>query len=374
MSNIKCLRCNNEGSSVAVIGNSIFCSCGWHGQLDPEIEKRRERRKKIKLYAVMLCSAVFLGYVGVLYKRWGDYMGTYFFTHAKSLVGLDQPVDWENMGELCEVLRRWECMEISFKEVLKTIPDQAYAIEGVGLAQVNQKQYQAAVASFEELLNRGESSPRIMYGYGKAIAGLGKHEESKTWYYRVLKMYPSFIDVTEELVNTLVREGSYMEALSVIGNMSALYPQAVSYFKARVMAINDMAEKKSGQTSEKIVRLSAIDDHHFLPIRLSGMVSPAMFLVDTGATNLVVNYEILRDNNVRNYRSLGRTKMYLANGAAIAGEKILIEKINIGPFELENVDARVCDQCELLAGKSVLKRFQVSSHTKNGVEYLDLKR
>lgn len=368
-----CPRCSNLVPAVNVVGNTIICSCGWHGPLNHEQLKRREKLKRIATYSLMALLLSMLTYIGVEFGRWGRFTGNYLFTHAKSLIGADTAFDWQNLGLACQILERYECMEAAFEKVLKKEPGQQLAKQNVGIARVGRGDYQSAIASFQSLFDEGTNSPESMYYYGKAMRGLGKTEESKTWFYRTLSVYPGFVDVANDLVDLLVEEESYFEALSVLGSLNHLMPQ-VAHFKGRIFAVSDLAEKDSRNQKTRSIRLAAIQDHHFLPIRIGAMNSPEMFLVDTGATKLTLSPEFLYRNGIRDFRVSRRAKVTLADGTQQMATVIILPRVSVGPWDLENVEATLCEGCTALAGKSILKRFRTATRVEKGVEYLQLTR
>ena len=374
MDDFKCPRCSGGPASVNVIGNSIYCTCGWSGPLNLRQVERRRRMIKIASRGFLAVLLVILATLGVQYLRWGRFTGNYVLTHVKSVIGADEAADWQNLGLACERLGRFDCMESSFERVLQLLPEQSFALQSIGIAQVNQRKFKSAASSFESLFDQGTNTAESMYYYGKAMEGLGDLEAGKTWYYRTLMIYPNLLDVTDDLVDLLVREGSYMEALSVLGNLATLIPRTQAYFQGRILAISDLVEKGAASTEAKSFRMAAIHDHHFLPIRVGQGAAAAMFMVDTGATKLTFSPDFMRKNQVTDYKSIGRVKVRLADESEHYAEIILLPKITIGPWVLENIEAAVCESCSPLAGKSVLKHFRTSTRLSKGVEYLELSR
>jgi predicted aspartyl protease len=373
MDSIECPRCNSRPPAVNVIGNTVICTCGWHGPLNHRQIQQRARLKRLATYVFMVFLLGVLAFLGVEYKRWGRFTGNYLFTHAKAIIGKDHLVDWQNLGLSCQILERFDCMESSFRKVLEKEPDQQFALQNIGIAQVGTGDFESAARNFQKLFDEGTNSPESMYYYGKAMQGLGKTKESKTWFYRTLAAYPGFVDVADELVDLLVDEEEYFEALSVLGSMTHLMPR-VPHFKGRIFAVSDLAAKKSSNQRHRSIRLAAVQDHHFLPVRIGPMTSPEMFLVDTGATKLTLSPDFLYKNNIRDFKIARRARVTLADGSQQAATLIILPKISIGPWEIRNVEATLCEGCTLLAGKSILKHFRTSTKNERGVEYLQLVR
>jgi clan AA aspartic protease (TIGR02281 family) len=85
------------------------------------------------------------------------------------------------------------------------------------------------------------------------------------------------------------------------------------------------------------------------------------FLFDTGASDLLINAELaaeLRDNgSLRNEHRLGSTSYELADGSRVKAEKVRIDTIIIGEYQVRNVVAGVVEGGSLLCGRSLLDRF-----------------
>ncbi|MCE2028712.1 retropepsin-like aspartic protease family protein [Sessilibacter corallicola] len=92
--------------------------------------------------------------------------------------------------------------------------------------------------------------------------------------------------------------------------------------------------------------------------------SPVYFLLDTGATHVVVSDELA---NTLSLENLGQTRMHTANGIAV-GYRTELDQITFGPIKLKNIEAIVnpaMDGKEVLLGMSALRRVEFSQKGAN---------
>jgi tetratricopeptide (TPR) repeat protein len=305
--------------------------------------------------------------------RWGRYMGNHVLFEAKSLIGMTDANDLFNMGAICNTLERWKCSEKAFAALLALDPRNNVALANVAIAQTRLKKYDSAVANFERLNERAQATSDTLANYGRAFEGLGRSDDAIAWYYRSLALNPHLIDVADRLIDLLVEKKYYTEALSVIGSLAHASPQMEDLFKGRMIALSEL-ERRIPSAPEHSIRLVSVNDHHFLPISIAGMDRPALFMVDTGATELILSRQFLAENGLEGFTVQDRQLATLADGHSVLAERIVFHSVQIGPWTLKDVTAVVCDGCAPLAGQSLLKRFQMSTRNVGGVEYLTLKR
>ncbi|WP_426166347.1 hypothetical protein [Pseudoduganella sp. R-34] len=62
----------------------------------------------------------------------------------------------------------------------------------------------------------------------------------------------------------------------------------------------------------------------------------------------------------------------LANGRRSTARLVVLDALNVGPFELRKVTAIVCSTCVPLLGQASLSQFNMASAKKQGVEFMTL--
>ena len=368
-----CPSCGSTIEADRVIGNSAVCRCGWSGSKAYKLENERRRlwRWVGRLIAVLAtCFALFLVRD---FRNYGRMGANRMVLRAKDLLGLETFSEWKQLALLCQHFGRARCAEESSRQALSIHSEDTQMHETLALAQVELKNYESAVAGFERVFASGKPGYMAMAGMGRALQAKGDLEGAKKWYYRALVSNPRVTDVADSLIDLLVLEKKFVEAMSLIGNLSEQDPQVRRYLRGRLLTLSDLAETKS-PGARQTIRLASTDNHHFLPVRLAGMNEPAMFLVDTGATNMQVSWEFLQDHQVTEFTRVQDVVVSLGDGALAMVPVVVIKRLAVGPWVIENVRATACSGCPLLAGKSLLRHFQTATRYSDGVEYLLLRR
>lgn len=375
MIDIQCPRCGEHGPAINVIGASAFCTCGWYGAADQKRAKRAALIRKVAGRVALAGSILMSGFLLFEYQRWDVHLGSFVVVNLKDMAGLAKPVDWQEMGLVCKKLEHFDCMEKWFGKILKRDATNDYARSQIGHAQVKLGKNESAIANFEKLVVRAETNHRIMADFAEAKAAMGDLEEAKLWYYRALRLRPQALYVADDLIDLLVKNQAYTEALGVIGNIQSQVDGADRYFAGRVAALGDLIEREIGPPEKtETIRLASYNSVHYIPVRFDGMKEPAMFLVDSGASVLTLSSKFVREHGLDNFLFSRNANLQMADGSLRKARLVTFKSISIGPWKLENVDAAICDTCSLLAGKSVLRKFQTTSRLEKGIEYLNLTR
>lgn len=371
---ITCPRCGAFISGENLIGEQAYCpNCAWNGPSDLEKLRRKERRARWWSRSLLALSLAFLTLLCIDALHFGKYMGNHVLIRAKAAVGMADSQDWYNLGLICNTIERWSCSEEAFSKLLALDPRNAVALANMAIAQTHLRKYRSAVANFERLTQHARGTYDMMASMGRALEGIGRDDEAIGWYYRSLALNPHLIDVADRLIDLLAERKEYSEALSVIGSLSYSSARVEALFKGRMIALAHL-ESKNGKAETHAIRLVSVSDHHFLPISLEGMEMPALFMVDTGASELILSREFLAENGLGDYTFQGNGIATLADGRAVLAKRVVFHRLRVGPWTLNNVSAVVCEGCASLAGQSLLKRFRMSTSTVAGVEYMTLER
>lgn len=114
---------------------------------------------------------------------------------------------------------------------------------------------------------------------------------------------------------------------------------------------------------EKILELAPERTRHHLPLRVNQAFG--YFLVDQGAAQLVVTREFVADHNLWDYHFIKEVP---------GGDLVEFKSVSVGPWTLNDVAAIVCDDCQMLAGQSILNQFTLENRLRDGIDYLSLTR
>lgn len=374
MSAVTCPYCQSLITPENVIASNAYCSCGWYGPVNHEQVKRKRAIKKWIGRAALTASLVFCGYLVMEYRAWGKFMGNAVVLQAKAALGLASKVDWLELGYICNTLKRPACSEEAFTNILNADPMNKLARSNLAMAQTDLGKFQQALANFEIIFADGDGSLDATAYYAMALEGMGRDREAETWYLRTLSMTPRLADITNRVLNLMVKRDAYFEAMSLIGSVTSMVPEAATYFRPRLLAISDLASKEKISGKRKQLRLATVRDHHQLPIKFGEMNRPGFFMVDTGATMLVLSREFVAENKVWKYKFVREAEMKTADGRNVSADVVVFPEVQVGPWMLQDVQAVICEGCALLAGKSILRNFNMISENRAGVEYLTLRR
>ncbi len=114
---------------------------------------------------------------------------------------------------------------------------------------------------------------------------------------------------------------------------------------------------------DQILELAPQKFRHRLPVRIEQ--ARGLFLVDTAAGELVLSREFVAGNNLWDYHFIREVG---------GGDLVEFKAVKVGAWTLNDVQAVICDECDMIAGQSVLNQFHLENVERDGVEYLTLQR
>ncbi|MGE4134009.1 MAG: aspartyl protease family protein [Bdellovibrionales bacterium] len=371
---MNCPQCGCALYENQQINDSLYCRCGWYGPKN-FYEQRRLKIRKIFWGRVSLGLALTLAaYVLYEFDQWRMFAGNHIVLQAKRLTGQMREKDWQDLGVICNTMGKPKCASKAYTQLLDLEPSNTIYLANLAQAEAELGMFDSAVARFEKLHGGGMATYDTMLSYAKSLEGLGREDEAILWYYRGLGIKPNLVDTIDHVLDLLTQKKRFDEALSFVGSLSYYEPRLREFFKARIQVISDLSRTHSSLDSHESLRLVSIQNHHFLPLRFNLASDPHLFMIDTGASKLTLPYQYLRDQVVGPIRILGAGVAELVDGRQIETTRVLIKRIFIGGWHLDNVEAVVCDSCAPLAGKNLLRHFEMRTHQANGLEYLDLRK
>lgn len=129
--------------------------------------------------------------------------------------------------------------------------------------------------------------------------------------------------------------------------------------------VNNAVEGDSQQSSVPLV-ISG----NLYKIKLSIAGTNNHFLLDTGATDLIINREteraLLISGGLKLESYLNKTEYVLANNQSVQAQMVRIENIVIGDYTVKNIIAAVIDDSKLICGNNFLEKFQKWEIDKKG--------
>ena len=268
------------------------------------------------------------------------------------------------------------CAQKDLQAYIRLRPDDALAIARLGIADNKLDQNAATVAQFKKAIDLGEGTYDLFSYYADSLAKLGQTDAAIDWNYKALAVVPSLVDVRGRLAKLLVKKKRYFEALILLASFddhlkSIGYPP---YFTAQRIAIESAMQQSNAATSaeQSQLRLPETFGNFYAPVIL-GQSHVTAFVVDTGATLTTVNDDFLRDSKAKYEVLRASVRLRTANGQRVRARLLNINAMQVGAFNLKDVAAVECPDCQLLLGQDTLSRFDLASRKVQGVEFLTLR-
>ncbi len=278
-------------------------------------------------------------------------------------------------GQRCLRARNYACAEKAFTAMIRQRPSDpaGYALRGIALTRA--EKWNAAIADLEKAMDMGEGTWDILANYSEALRHAGRTDEAVDWSYRTLTVVATLVDVRGDLASMLVGFGRHHEGLATLAGFDAQMERQgrKPYFAAQRMAIEQALIRRGARPGPPPppLRLSRIDGFFYAPVAL-GDGGFAGFVVDTGASGLVLPRALLAETRAEHRVERRGVAVRLADGRTATGDVVRIARIAVGPYALADIGGFVCDGCVALLGQEVLSRFDLKSSRVIGVEFMTL--
>ncbi|HEY9133729.1 MAG TPA: retroviral-like aspartic protease family protein [Dyella sp.] len=267
------------------------------------------------------------------------------------------------------------CAEANWKQYVKLRPTDVRGIASLGVVLNKEDKNDQAIAEFEKDIRLGAGAYDLFAYYADSLDKVGRTDEAIDWSYKTLKLEPSLVDVREKLGQMLVLKKRSYEALTLLSEFDEYldeHGQPQQFLGNRMAiesAMHDLGKADSHEAAG--LRLVKFKDTFYAPVSV-GQSGVRAFVVDTGATSVVVNDAFLASSKVP-YKTLrSQVEARLADGRVVAASQVLIDRLMVGPMELDNVKALSCQSCELLLGSNALSAFTMNVSQVKGVDVATL--
>lgn len=267
------------------------------------------------------------------------------------------------------------CAEANWKQYVKLRPTDVRGIASLGVIYNKEDKNALAIEAFEKDISLGAGAYDLFAYYADSLDKVGRTDEAIDWSYKTLKLEPSLVDVREKLAQMLVLKKRSYEALTLLSEFDEYLDERghPAQFLGNRMAIesamHDLGKVDSQETAG--LRLVKFKDTFYAPASM-GQSGVRAFVVDTGATSVVVNDAFLASSHVP-YKTLRpQVEAHLADGRVVVASLVLIDRLMVGPTELDNVKALSCQSCGLLLGSNALSSFTINISQVKGVDVATL--
>lgn len=266
------------------------------------------------------------------------------------------------------------CQEKNWQQILRLHPTDTAAMVNLGLVMSMRDNQKGAIVQYEKAIELGEGAWNLFAYYAHSLGEVGRTDEAIDWSYKTLSIMPNLVDVRTSLAKYLLTKKHYYEALSLIEayDIQAAAKGDPQYFQGQRIAIESTLDRLGlvSPAEEKTLRLPKSDRFFYVPVTI-GDGKPAPFVLDTGASSMVVSDDYLLRNNVH-AKFIKNVVTTTADGHRAKARAVMLESVFVGPFELKNVEAVTCPGCILLLGQTALARFNVATTKVQGVEFVTL--
>lgn len=267
------------------------------------------------------------------------------------------------------------CAETNWSEYVKLRPTDTRGIANLGFVLNKEDKDAQAIALFEKDISMGAGAYDLFAFYADSLAKVGRTDDAIDWSYRTLKLVPSLVDVREKLAQLLVLKKRNYEALTLLSEFDQYLDQRgrQPYFLGNRMAIESAMhdlDKAHSQESNGL-KLVKFSDTFYAPVSV-GVSGVRAFVVDTGATSVVINNEFMTASKVPYTTLHAHVLARLADGRQVDAKEVLIDRLMVGPIELDKVKAMSCESCSLLLGSNALSAFTMNVTQVKGVDVATL--
>jgi tetratricopeptide (TPR) repeat protein len=298
-----------------------------------------------------------------------------FFSLAQPASAVEYTTqDYLKAVNTCAQVRDYACEEKNYRQLLRLHPNDTTYMFHIGRVLADQDKHKDAIEYFEKAISLGEGAWNLFGYYAASLAAVGRTDDAIDWSYKTLSVMPKLYDTRTNLIKYLVLKKRYYEAISVIDefDVPAQAKGDPPYFGGQRIAIESTLDRLGlvSPVEAKTMRLPKADRFFFVPVT-TGIGKPMPFILDTGASSMMVSDEFLQRSDAH-AKFVKNIVIRNADGHASPAREIIIDSIFVGSFELKNVQAVSCQSCVLLLGQTVISHFNVATSKVQGVEFATL--
>ena len=366
-----CPRCAKPIEQEQILGNIIYCSCGWNGhksQFEPEKKSRFEK-------IILALSLILASYMVYSAQTWGKFYPERLWYKTLSTLKINSAKDEARMAFICKMLEKHHCAAQSYTMALNKSPKSYNLAGALGIELSIIGEYDQAILTFQSYFSHSRGNHEHKHYYAKALSAQDSINEATEWYYKSLQQKPESLETAKELILHLVKNELYTEALSIIGYYNKFFPKTRKAWHLLSMEVKQKYTKYSSQYKINEMKIMGLNKYLYAPVAFSGTSETFLFMVDPESGFFTIDLKILQNHKIA-YKKLGNKEVVADNGRSTKGMHILLPELKVGPFLLRNVKALACENCALLLGKDIMKRLNPKTQEAGiqGIRYITLKQ
>ncbi|NQY99512.1 MAG: hypothetical protein HRT45_02460 [Bdellovibrionales bacterium] len=306
----------------------------------------------------------------VQFTRWQGFAFQATYLQTKSLFIALNPDELMVLGSMCNTLKNFECSEVYFEKLVHRFSNHRLGLANLGIVLARNQKYAKSRAALNRYFKRGGRAYDTMFWMGKSLTHLAQNERALHFYYQALSYAPEKMEIASELIDQLMSLGRYEEALSVLASTTKGRPADDPFWRSKLTGIQAFiasADQPEGGTRYKM-RLPALDGkHHFVPVKSNTEVDRyEFFILDQRVRDISVTEEFVLGLPSQISEQLGRLK---SQGSSIDSMKIRLPKMKVGPWELEDVEVRICSNCQPRLGQAILEKLDLERTVDENVQF-----
>ena len=186
-----CPRCKLEISPSRKAANPVVCDhCGY---VTSNTERLAQIKTENSFIKVAIGISIFVSAAFMQTMAWDKYALEIIPIKAQSLIGSVSPQTHERLAEICMDLKKYACVEESYKATASTEPSKMIRL---GMFQMKLAKWNEAAQSFYAFFQNGGQDLEASYNYAKTLAQLGQVDEAVKYFDQVLASKPETLQVT----------------------------------------------------------------------------------------------------------------------------------------------------------------------------------
>ena len=232
-----CPRCKLDISAERKKLSPIICNnCGYTGSGKRQAVKQEVEKNTIILFSTF--CAIALGSFFQL-ANWDSHSLEVIPLKLKATFGMSSNADNERMGEMCLELKKYDCVEASYKKVAAV--DQT-KLPRLGQFEMKRAEYNEAAQTFYGFFQKGGADLEASYSYARALAQLGQIDDATKYFEQVLAARPDVLQVTvvQNYVRVLMEHKRFDQAKKLILNIRGKGPESAAFMEAEFKKIQDV--------------------------------------------------------------------------------------------------------------------------------------
>ena len=263
-------------------------------------------------------------------------------------------------------------VELNTKALAKS--PKSYNLAGaLGVELVKIEKFDRAILTFQNFFSHEDGNDIHKQHFARALSHKEYTDDATEWYYKALQANAKNYDAAKELIDHLVKNELYVEALSVIGHYNTVFPKTQRDWAKLTDQVKEKYVKYSSQYDIKEIKIAGINKYLHAPVKMAGSNETQMFMVDPDSEFLTVDLKQINDFGI-DFKNLGEKEVMATNGKYLKGTQIILSELQVGPFKLKNVKAMACENCAFLLGKDVMKQLNFKSQDNKGIKYITLRQ